>query len=60
MQLFISRKARRRRRALAELTLEELKRGERVDVRIEPLCIFLFRDGTDFIASPHSFFYKIS
>jgi hypothetical protein len=57
MHLFILRKARRRRRALAELTLEELKRGERVDVRIEPLCIFLFRDGNDFIAPPHTLFF---
>ncbi|KAI9454908.1 hypothetical protein BJY52DRAFT_1427217 [Lactarius psammicola] len=38
--------AQKRRRAAAELTLEELKKGERVDVRIEPMCIFLFRDGT--------------
>ncbi|KAF8273845.1 hypothetical protein EI94DRAFT_1563103 [Lactarius quietus] len=36
----------KRRRAAAELTLEELKKGDRVDVRIEPMCIFLFRDGT--------------
>ncbi|KAI0779003.1 hypothetical protein BD413DRAFT_490249 [Trametes elegans] len=26
--------------------LKELKRGDRVNVRIAPLCIFLFRDGT--------------
>ncbi|KAF7797984.1 hypothetical protein EIP86_009191 [Pleurotus ostreatoroseus] len=26
--------------------IEELKRGERVSVRIAPMCIFLFRDGT--------------
>lgn len=38
--------AQKRRRAAAELTLEELKKGDRVDVRIEPMCIFLFRDGT--------------
>ncbi|KAN0135635.1 hypothetical protein V8E53_006526 [Lactarius tabidus] len=38
--------AKKRRRAAAEMTLEELKKGDRVDVRIEPLCIFLFRDGT--------------
>ena len=37
--------ARRRRRAAAELTLDELKREDRVDVLIEPMCIFLFRDG---------------
>lgn len=35
----------KRKRAVAELTLEELKKGDRVDVRIEPMCIFLFRDG---------------
>ncbi|KAI0028013.1 hypothetical protein K488DRAFT_59781 [Vararia minispora EC-137] len=29
-----------------KLTLEELKRGDRVDVRLEPMCIFLYRDGT--------------
>ncbi|KAI9445373.1 hypothetical protein H4582DRAFT_1915008 [Lactarius indigo] len=38
--------AQKRRRAAAELTLEELKKGDRVDVRIEAMCIFLFRDGT--------------
>jgi Mg2+ and Co2+ transporter CorA len=26
--------------------IEELKKGQRVDVKIEPLCIFLCRDGT--------------
>ena len=26
--------------------IRELKRGERVNVKIAPLCIFLFRDGT--------------
>ncbi|TBU26615.1 hypothetical protein BD311DRAFT_725745 [Dichomitus squalens] len=26
--------------------LRELKRGDRVNVKIQPLCIFLFRDGT--------------
>jgi hypothetical protein len=36
--------ARRRRRA-AELTLDELKKEDRVGVHIEPMCIFLFRDG---------------
>lgn len=35
----------RRRRAIAELTLDELKE-DRVHVHIEPICIFLFRDGT--------------
>jgi hypothetical protein len=36
--------ARKRRRA-AELTLDELKKEDRVGVHIEPMCIFLFRDG---------------
>ena len=26
--------------------IRELKRGERVNVKIAPMCIFLFRDGT--------------
>ena len=26
--------------------LRELKRGDRVNVKIQPLCLFLFRDGT--------------
>lgn len=26
--------------------LQELKRGDRVDVNVSPLCIFLMRDGT--------------
>jgi Mg2+ and Co2+ transporter CorA len=26
--------------------IERLKRGDRVDVKIQPLCIFLLRDGT--------------
>ncbi|KAM5539863.1 hypothetical protein V8D89_006366 [Ganoderma adspersum] len=26
--------------------LRELKRGDRVNVRIQPMCLFLFRDGT--------------
>ncbi|KAI9513096.1 hypothetical protein F5148DRAFT_466834 [Russula earlei] len=36
----------KRRRAVAELTLDELKKGDRVGVHIEPMCIFLCRDGT--------------
>ena len=26
--------------------VRELKRGDRVNVKIQPLCLFLFRDGT--------------
>jgi hypothetical protein len=37
--------ARKRRRAVAELTLDELKKEDRVNVHVEPMCIFLFRDG---------------
>jgi len=29
-----------------KLTLDELKRGDRVNVRLQPMCIFLYRDGT--------------
>lgn len=49
----------KRRRAAAELTLDELKKEDRLGVHIEPMCIFLFRDG-DFLLShpidpsPHS------
>jgi hypothetical protein len=38
-------KAHRRKRAAAELTLDELKKDDRVGVQTEPMCIFLFRDG---------------
>ncbi|KAI0321257.1 hypothetical protein OF83DRAFT_1168596 [Amylostereum chailletii] len=38
--------AKKRKRAAAELTLDQLKKGERVNVRIAPMCIFLYRDGT--------------
>ena len=38
-------KAHRRKRAAAELTLDELKKEDRVGVQTEPMCIFLFRDG---------------
>ncbi|KAH9996495.1 cora-like Mg2+ transporter protein-domain-containing protein [Russula vinacea] len=41
-----SYEAHRRRRAAAELTLDELKKDDRVNVHIKPMCIFLFRDGT--------------
>jgi hypothetical protein len=43
------------------MTLEELKKGDRVDVRIEPLCIFLFRDGDVPYSTPSLFlmsFYR--
>jgi hypothetical protein len=43
--------ARKRRRAVAELTLDELKKEDRVNVHVEPTCIFLFRDGN--ISLPH-------
>ena len=51
--------AHKRRRAAAELTLDELKKGDRVGVHIEPMCIFLFRDGDFSLSrpigpSPHS------
>ncbi|KAI0271450.1 hypothetical protein BC834DRAFT_859558 [Gloeopeniophorella convolvens] len=38
--------ANKRKRYAASLTLDQLKKGERVNVRIDPMCIFLFRDGT--------------
>ncbi|KAI0031636.1 hypothetical protein K488DRAFT_86605 [Vararia minispora EC-137] len=38
--------ARRRKNRIAQLTLEELKRGDRVDVHLSPMCIFLYEDGT--------------
>ncbi|TFY79352.1 hypothetical protein EWM64_g4661 [Hericium alpestre] len=37
--------ARKRSSAANAMTIERLKKG-RVDVRIAPMCIFLFRDGT--------------
>ncbi|VDB86254.1 unnamed protein product [Peniophora sp. CBMAI 1063] len=46
--------ARKRRSHVAALTLEELKRGERVPVRIRPMCMFLFRDGTVISFHPES------
>ncbi|THH20273.1 hypothetical protein EW146_g1051 [Bondarzewia mesenterica] len=36
----------KRKRAANALTLDQLKKGSRVNVRIAPMCIFLFRDGT--------------
>ncbi|KAI0042588.1 hypothetical protein FA95DRAFT_1610080 [Auriscalpium vulgare] len=36
----------KRKRAAHVVTLEELKKGDRVNVRIVPMCIFLYRDGT--------------
>ncbi|KZT27495.1 hypothetical protein NEOLEDRAFT_1130461 [Neolentinus lepideus HHB14362 ss-1] len=36
----------RRKRERDARTIEELKKGGRVNVKIEPVCIFLFRDGT--------------
>jgi len=42
---FFPLKSRRSRRSLAELTLDELKKEDRVGVHIEPMCIFLCRDG---------------
>ena len=44
--------AHKRRRAAAEMTLDELKKGDRVGVHIEPLCIFLFRDGNFSLSRP--------
>ncbi|KAH8119713.1 hypothetical protein DFH11DRAFT_1753526 [Phellopilus nigrolimitatus] len=35
-----------RKRAMESMTIEELKRGERVNVQTMPFFIFLFRDGT--------------
>ncbi|KAI0307651.1 hypothetical protein B0F90DRAFT_1829577 [Multifurca ochricompacta] len=59
----VSLLANKRRRDAAQLTLEELKRGDRVGVRIEPLCIFLFRDGNTsllhFIASIYGPFFLL-
>jgi len=43
--LYFPLKAHRRKRAAAELTLDELKKDDRVGVQTEPMCIFLFRDG---------------
>jgi hypothetical protein len=43
--------AHRRRRAAAEMTLDELKKEDRVNVHIKPMCIFLFRDGN--FSLPH-------
>lgn len=37
---------RTRKRERDARTIEELKKGGRVNVKIEPVCIFLFRDGT--------------
>jgi hypothetical protein len=45
-------KAHRRKRAAAELTLDELKKEDRVGVHIEPMCIFLFRDGNFLLPRP--------
>ncbi|KAL5519404.1 hypothetical protein ACEPAH_1087 [Sanghuangporus vaninii] len=36
----------RRKRAAEEMSIEKLKRGERVNVDVIPFFIFLFRDGT--------------
>ncbi|KAI0042584.1 hypothetical protein FA95DRAFT_1610076 [Auriscalpium vulgare] len=36
----------KRKRAAHVVTLEELKKGDRVNVRIVPMCIFLYRNGT--------------
>ncbi|TFK56413.1 hypothetical protein OE88DRAFT_1649687 [Heliocybe sulcata] len=36
----------RQRRERDARTIEELKKGGRVGVKIQPVCIFLFRDGT--------------
>ncbi|KXN84986.1 Magnesium transport protein CorA [Leucoagaricus sp. SymC.cos] len=41
-----------RRRDAQMITLNALKRGERVDVEVSPMFIFLFRDGT--VISIHS------
>jgi len=41
-------------RAVNEVTLEALKQGERVNVRVFPLFVFLFRDGTVISISPTS------
>lgn len=35
-----------RKNARNEKIIRELKKGERVNVKIQPMCIFLFRDGT--------------
>lgn len=53
--LFFPLEARRRRRAAAKLTLDELKKGDSVDVNIEPMCIFLFRDGNFSLPHQHCF-----
>ena len=37
-----------RKNARNEKIIRELKKGERVNVKIQPMCIFLFRDGTAF------------
>ncbi|KAI0066622.1 hypothetical protein BV25DRAFT_1912674 [Artomyces pyxidatus] len=38
--------ANKRKRAAAAVTLDQLKKGDRVNVRIAPVCIFLYRGGT--------------
>ncbi|KAL0952003.1 hypothetical protein HGRIS_008654 [Hohenbuehelia grisea] len=38
--------ARATRRAAQDRTINELKKGERVNVKVAPMFIFLFRDGT--------------
>ncbi|KAA1477253.1 hypothetical protein DENSPDRAFT_884939 [Dentipellis sp. KUC8613] len=38
--------AKKRKQAATAITLDQLKKGERVNVHIAPMCIFLFRDGT--------------
>jgi len=42
----MSSMARREKRVQEELTIKELKKGERVNVKILPMYIFLLRDGT--------------
>ena len=32
-------------RAEEEISIEELKKGDRVNVKVSPMFIFLFRDG---------------
>ncbi|KAI0055426.1 hypothetical protein BV25DRAFT_1815607 [Artomyces pyxidatus] len=44
----------KRRRAAAVATLEQLKKEDRVHVRVQPVCMLLYRDGTVITFHPDS------
>ena len=52
--MYVKATPQRRKRQAEAMTIEQLKRGERVGVDVIPFFIFLFRDGLSFFLNCRS------